>query len=263
MQAISCKEIIQQTVSNFGLTIKSEADCIEWIGDCIEAIGYHTGFDNKWYEYTVINNTIEQPCDLFDLNYILYNCKILHKGVIENEYRNLGESPNNIILNDLINTKCKIIEELECCENETKTSLVESYKNVNHKILSYLGMINHCHSKTNYFIDGHSCWKTNIEDNNKVIIYYKAFKLDEEGFPMIVNEYNYKQAVKYYILRSLMEQGFVHQMLKYNDVYQITNNYIHKASNYGAKFNRIGAVNFLKAWTRVINNSVLLNDIYP
>lgn len=247
---VSSKAIIQQVQSGFGVMIESDEDVKEWIGDCIELIGYHVGFRNKIRKAIVENFIIHKPVDFFSLNYFMYDAKELRKQSdsyrLAHTYNTSSNSADTqpVILDrayELLN-----LREDWCCEGRDVHDLARDIA----KNIQIIDIHQNRNTRNEYYITFGENWRTNIENDDKPLyIFYKAFTLDDEGFPMIYDEINYRMAVRWYTLLCMMNNGYRHPTLSYEFVSLKSDNYIAKASNYGAKFSKGQKEQFILDWT--------------
>lgn len=248
MNKISSRAIIQQAISGFAITVSNEADMIEWIGDCIEDIGYHTGFVNKWAKLYVENSSIGIPCDYQDLNWIMHDGCVIHKGVPTKSV-----AGRRTDFNDEIYSLFGGIEHIkESDDPEVIARREELIASFDKKIEDRIGLISTVYRTTEkWFEDGvdNSCWKTNIEDEDAVIIYYKAIPIDKDGFPMVISEINYREALKHSIMQNLLARGLKHPVFDWKTIYTLREKFVAKARNKSVMFNRQQKESFIKNWT--------------
>lgn len=244
MLRVTSEYILAKTVRDFKIEDSSwYKDAIDWIGDAIEGIGYHCGFINKAYETKSRNHRAELPCDLISLY-----------GVVHCGYRlPIGSDTSGLFL------QCN--EKNECCNNMSDLTdemflrlkvlyskldvinLIEepTADDLNDKedILKEITDINSSCKLSNSCIDqcvlpyynvNADFIQTSFSEGN-ITILYKAFQLDDKGFPMIIDSYKYRNAVMWFLIMKTLLQGYIHPNIDYKLAKAEWEDYRHKASN--------------------------------
>lgn len=248
---ISSKSILSKIPSRFGIQIDSIPDCIEWIGDAISEIGYHIGFVNQIRKVKVTNYKIELPCDFHSLNYFVYNGKKLKYGFQEkegNRYENTTSELDEVM--SMFNNSNLEITVNDCCidvdAEDKEYSLEMLNKRVNNFVKPLATVTYH---KDYYYTNSGQGYSTNAE--GYIYIFYKAFPLDDEGFPMIVNEIKYRNAIMYFIVKCLLTTR-KHPVLNYPTIKEESDSWIFKAANEHSKFTREDMDSFVSNWTNML-----------
>lgn len=247
--SVSSKSVIQRLISRYGVTI-SKSDAIDWIGDAIEEIGYHVGFFNKVEELKVNNYKVSIPCDFVSLNYFIYKGRKLKYGIPDNRIIVNDHSSEYDDVIGLLNTDFKL-QLNDCCvdvDKEEKEYHIETYN----KRIAYLqNELNHVPDHTEYYYtNSGQGYGTNAKDY--VYMFYKAFPLDEEGFPLIVNEIKYRNAVMKYVLLCLLSSGYKHPVLDYPTVLRESDLAISRAANEHFKMSNEQREDFAGNWTNML-----------
>lgn len=248
---ISSQTILSKIPSRFGIKIESIPDCVEWIGDAIGEIGYHIGFVNQIRKVKVTNYKIELPCDFVALNAIYYNGKKLKYGLPETNNRNTQSTTSEFDeVMSMINNSNLEIKLNDCCidvnAEEKEYSLELLNKRVNH-LLEPLRNIKY--DTDFYYTNSGQGYSTNAE--GYVHIYYKAFPIDEEGFPLVVNEIKYRNAIMYFIVKCLLTTR-KHPVLDYPTISRESDLWIDKAANEHSKFTKDEMDKFAANWTNML-----------
>lgn len=252
---ISCKEVISKTIRDYGLTSISDSDAISWVGDAVEKIGYHTTLVDKFAKVQVTSSgKIELPCDFFRLNYFLYNNQKLSYGnkSFINDVKYYGNTVRMNNYDDRVESDSSdiylkhIVEEVtECGEVEVKP-VDELFV---HKIIKERTFP----SKQYYYIDD-NCggYTTNVEDTF-IIIFYKAFPVDEKGYPKIIDEIKYRTAVSQYIFLMMLQSGFKHPVIDYPTAFTMSGKSIRQASSEHFKMTEEQHELFRNNWSNYIH----------
>lgn len=132
--------------------------------------------------------------------------------------------------------------------------------NINNEKCSCLdNLVCHPHSKTyslnpNYII-------TSFKEG-EIIIYYKGLEIDCDGFPYVIDEPFYRQALIWYVLRMMLLRGFKHQTLTFADADALWEKTYPKAQNACNMFDIDGYELFKKSWTGLVKNTNLTNQFF-
>ncbi len=247
--SVSSRSIIQQLISRYGVTI-SKSDAIDWIGYAIEEIGYHVGFFSKVEKLKVVNYKIPIPCDFVSLNYFIYKGRKLKYGIPNNHVTTYEPSAEYDEVMGILNTNFKL-ELNDCCvdvDKEEKEYHIETYK----KRVAYLeSEFKHLPIDTDfYYTNSGQGYGTNAKDY--VYMFYKAFPLDEDGFPLVINEVKYRNAIMKYVLLCLLSSGYKHPVLDYPTVLRESELAISRAANEHFKMTNEQLEDFAGNWTNIL-----------
>lgn len=249
---ISSKIIIGNVNRMFGGSIaNSKYDIVEFVGEAIELIGYHTGFINKIKKEKVLDYTIDLPCDFIHLNHIFYNGKVM----TSNQHDRICNNGNfhSEEFDDLIQFLHREETKDESCDFEQIEISKERELNKLQSLFYNLHLSGHKENHY-YYLEGFNCFKTNLENDKIVYINYKAFPVDNDGFPLILDEINYKKGIEYYCVMRLIEMGFQHPTFNYQTIVSMSNNYIAKATNQNLKMTEKQMIDFSNKWTNLKYN---------
>lgn len=237
---ISSESIISQTLRDFKIEDTSWVnDGIDWIGSAIEAIGYHCGFKKKRVTIEVKNHLASLPCDLISLYGVAYKNVRLPLGS-DVSGLNLYASENadsitNISQQDFLNlrvlwTKYAVYEEKQTLTEQDVLDMEDLLKQIN-QITTDKRLNNSVieQSILPYYNINANYIQTSFSEG-EITVLYTAFMLDDKGFPMIIDTYKYREAVKWYIFRGLMMQGYKHPTFDFNMADGMWEKFRHKAS---------------------------------
>ena len=96
-----------------------------------------------------------------------------------------------------------------------------------------------------------NCFDTNIESGT-VYISYKAYPLDKEGYPLILDEVKYRLALEWYIFRCICERGYRHPVIDYGMADQKFNIALQQARNEHLKMTYEEVEDFTYNWTNML-----------
>lgn len=265
---VSAKAVIGRAVDSFGIDINSYTyKALEWIGDGIAEIGYNVGLVNKYAKISIENHTLIKPDDYFDLITIIYNGLRLEYGMKPSTGQAGLPPQTNPLYNELvalINARQNSLEYADgeiaidgcvpCEATQYKLLNTDELDVVDRKIKAGLeGLRTTCGiSPTEYFLDSEgNCFKTSI-DEGEVVIYYKAYPRDSEGYPLVIDESKYLTALEYVVMERLMRSGVRHPVLTYQEVKADKRLAVARASNEHKKFTSAQMRNFVKNWTNML-----------
>lgn len=274
---ISAKAIIGRAIDSFGIENSNFTyKALEWIGDGIAEIGYNVGLVNKYARVQVFNNTIEKPADFFELLYMSHNGARLTYGIKPPRERKAARvNPDYDELITLLNARNNSIDnadgeyslDSDCipCEVSQHTLLnADELDRVDNRILHMLDGLKTTLpiDEEEYFLNSEgNCYKTSIDEGD-IIIYYKAYPVDSEGYPLVVDEPKYKMALEYVVMERLMRSGTRHPVLTYQEVKADKSLWIGKARNQHKMFNEAQARAFLANWTSMTFQIQPSNNYY-
>lgn len=178
-------------------------DGIEWIGEALEAINAAPQLEDKARVLQVQSHKSALPSDLHRIREVRYG--IGTDGGYEDLTLTNGQ---NAVLSNQTSFKLSDIEGitrsdfslvLKYGDSSNHPSLVDEDRNVdkgaNHTQESFI--LNPGYIQTSFEED----W---------ILITYLGFALDEDDFPMVPDNYSYKQALYWYIVWKLIEGGQEH-----------------------------------------------------
>lgn len=243
------------------------SDAIDWMGDAIQGIGYHIGMTVKitpeCEPIQVSCNRACYPCDFESLIGVMYNGKRLPLGGDLSKYGILRNTPLNnpvrfptdsdIVTLNQLTASLATLEQLYA-SNPLQTYL-DQITAINKKIsdltsaLAITSSINIKHFNGDYYSVNPDFIITSFETGNIRLI-YNAFTTDENGFPRILDEFNYKKAVEWYIISMMILGGYKHQEIDFKSANEFWEIYRYKAANKG-KIPSIDSLDrFTNMWTR-------------
>lgn len=113
----------------------------------------------------------------------------------------------------------------------------------------------HCSSFYSYTVNPNYI-NSDVPSGDCVTIYYKAFPVDEEGFPLVPDNYSYSEAIFWFIVYKLIMRGFEHpnkeMTLSFANMQWLK--YCTQAENQSKMFDISQAESFKNQWVRLIPN---------
>lgn len=201
------------------------ADGLDWIGDAIEAIGYHVGFDVKIVPLKIKSFRCKIPSGMESIEWIEHEGHRLPLGIDESDYHFVrfreGAKPN--ILTDIeLSDLSKYIDNLNALRemDPATPGVLDQIENTLFLIKEILG--------TKYLAgNAFTRWRHhfyNIESTTQYIktsfeegiidVRCRTFKVDLDGKPLLVNTYKYKEAVSWFLISRMILSGYPHPVIK-------------------------------------------------
>jgi len=123
------------------------------------------------------------------------------------------------------------------------------------------GTVVHKGGTSPYYTTNFNTIATSVEEG-EVTLFYTAFALDCDGFPMVIDSYKYKEALKWFVIKNFIAQGNKHPVFNYGDAEERFERFRGQASN-EAKMPGIDRLErFTNMWTRIKFNPHLGADSF-
>lgn len=251
-RVISCKAIL----AKIGLVFKPsdsswQKSAIESIGWAIQGIGYHAGFEHKQTEppyLTVKNNRVRIPCDV--------------ERIIHVEQLLPDHSQRNILNPDGTTPFPQPSEEEPDCNTKYKgIRMVLATDSSGYGLSSDSPRTTATTPGRNYYsIDGEYV-KTEFE-SGLIKLHYIGFSLDKNGYPMIIDDFDYKTAIEWYLIQEMILGGFKHPEVSWREANSMWDTYRLRAENAVKGISLDGAERFRAGWNRISNNEAFGRDFY-
>tara|TARA_R110002074_G_scaffold158209_1_gene315237 strand:+ start:288 stop:1166 length:879 start_codon:yes stop_codon:yes gene_type:complete len=240
-------------------------DSIEWMGEALEHIGASSQLEEKGCVLSINNYRAELPADLYYINQVAINNNILPS--VDNELttilakvdalkEKLDDNPDQNVIRDLrdLTNRIVVLENVYLADTQALQPLAYSTTSFPKSV--------HCTDcvnelavhKESYFIDGGTLKTSFI--SGKVCLSYKAFPLDDIGFPMVPDDISFKEALFWYVYKKLILSNSVNipNGIDYVFAEQQWKYYCTQARN-AAVFPDIDKwESFLNQWVRMIPN---------
>lgn len=224
------------------------ADGVECIGDAVKGIGYHAGFEKRLWCLKVKNYCVDFPIEcervlsVFDEN----NNKLLPSNDLSSGIVNkffvgdsvgIGLSPEEVDAAKLENTyESQYQAYKDALANNAPQSEIEVLRSQYEATLDKINAALYRPNKINY----NNYSKTYSLDMGVIRTEFKegtikligiGFKIDAEGFPYVIDEFNYTEALKFFTASQLMLGGYKSHFLSYQDAFQMWEMYRKRASS--------------------------------
>ena len=192
------------------------SDAVEWSGEALEAIGSGPGYSIEVELVRVVNYTAKIPSFLMEINSIKVNPFDTTSNDLKT-YNKPMQYDGSVFPRGL---------HCENCVNELATS------------------------DFRYVIRSNSV-KTSFE-SGYICISYKKFSVDDKGWPMVPDDFSFKQALYWYIFLKMLEGGMTHQHISYGKAEERWLHYAGQASDQSKMPDIPQMENFMNQWVRMI-----------
>lgn len=91
-------------------------------------------------------------------------------------------------------------------------------------------------------------------EEGEVCLYYRAFQVCKDGFPLIPDTYSFREAVMWYCVFKMALGGYEHPALKFQDIEQRWLKYCSMAENEAKVFSIDQYESFMRNWLRLSPN---------
>lgn len=220
---VSSKSIIAKTFRDLKIQRTDWInDGVEWIGEALEAINAAPQFTDKSRILRTRSHKAPLPHDLYRLKEVRYGTGTFNKD----------DKP----------TREDFGLVLKCGDPSNHPSLVEESPS------KYAGA---SHVDETFLLEP-GYIKTSFE-SDWVLLNYLGFALDDDQFPMVPDNYSFKQALYWYIVMKLMEGGFDHPAkIGYGDAEQRWLKYCTQARNQANMPDEGKYEQFFESWITMV-----------
>ena len=237
----SSKAIIARVYNDFKPSGSSwVSGAVDWMGDAMGLIGYHGGLETKTTCVKIKDFRGCFPDDFESLIGVIYKGRRLPISMSKAKFPihlNKNFTPLMLSNDDLIRleTLTKQIEQLDAflLDEPDNTDFIDAKAKATAE-LNGLTESKYIKNTSTYGVDYYSINPdyiiTSFEDGEITII-YQAFMVDEEGFPKIPDTPKYKDAVLWYIIRTMILSGYKHPFISFGDADQMWEVKRKKAAN--------------------------------
>lgn len=208
--------------------INWKANGYDWIADGMSAINAWLAFETKTRTVTVCNHFARYPCDLIELFAVGYKGMPLPLG---KNLRGIHTSKNILTCNDIqndlfnyeklkeMNYKVQRVTDLqEIYEANPDPEILDEIIQLNKEIGQY-SIPYATNYRNNYGLEYYNLNKpggleTTFESGCIEMTFIGAVS-DEEGLPLIPDNYEFKEALSWFIISRLLSGGYTHPVHTY------------------------------------------------
>jgi len=237
IKTISSNYVVQRLLANHTINNSNWInDSKDWVAQAMRFIGKHVGFPVKICEDVLVQDYHTcYPHDMEGILAVMYKGNLLPLGsdisgigytrqLNKQVTDSIGYS-NTLELNKLEAQKEALIKqyaEHPTSDIEEEINRIAAKVNKLTKFISASVQLTSQSRKTRgeFYNTKTQVLQTSFAEGYIDIIYV-AFPLDDDGFPLILDDEYYIQAVEWYILLILMQKGYQHPIFKYQEVYNM------------------------------------------
>lgn len=228
---VSSYSIIAKVKRDFGINTSGWiGDAVEWIGEVLQETGHRDGFETDHADVSITDNRGEYPCNYYMLLGVEYEGRRLRQRTsVRPANRQMAKYQNG---------------------NTDQTYLLANLETHLPEIRALSRLPD---SKSDYYQSG-----TYLETSfatGTVRLYYLAFPLDENGFPLIPDVQNLKNAMAWYILSKWLANGNTHPSFDYQSAEARYNEQVRKAKGYMKYPSPDERAAFTSMWTSIVRNA--------
>lgn len=251
-KTISSRAVIQKVFRDLKPTDSSWADdAIEWIGEALDFIGYHAGFNKKTASLSVTAFRAALPCDLYTVRAVEYKGSPLLYGSDLTGFdtsRTTNMSPAGSLS---IATQARF--------ETTPGTIQNTVTGESHFVAA--GSTISRHFGGDYYMINPNYLVTSFEVGT-VKLHYDAFLVDDAGYPMVPDNIYYKQALEWYIIRQMMMGGYKNENFNWQVADQQWKSYCVSAQNDAAYPSIDKVESFKNMWVRLIPSINAHDDFF-
>lgn len=243
-KTLSSKAIIQKVFRDLKPSDTSWTnDAVEWIGEALDFIGYHAGFEKRVKSIKVKNFRAEIPCDLYQLFAVEYKGSPLAYGSDLTAYDQSRTTNMSPLGTDSDATVARFQTTPGTIQNSPtgQSTFAQAKSTVTRRETGDYYVIN-----PNYVV-------TSFEEGD-IKLHYDGYPLDDCGFPMIPDNIYYKQALEWYIIRQMMMGGYKNENFNWQIADQQWKHYCVAAQNDAAYPSIDKMESFKNMWVRLVPN---------
>lgn len=240
-KTISSKYIFQRLLANHTTDDSSWFNNgVDWVGQAMRFIGKHAGFPIKiCCDVYVEDHHTCYPLGMEGLIAITYKGVLLplgsdisgigyerklDRGKFRNDQQILDE---NFLLdiNGLISQKQELINMYAITPTQEIAEKIEDVAGQINTLESYLNVMNqYQYGRKGEIGEFYNIKKDIIEtsfDRGFIDIVFTTFPIDDEGFPLVIDNEFYIQAIEWYIILMLIQKGYKHPIFDWQKAYDM------------------------------------------
>lgn len=269
----SIRYLLQQMQSRFKLNHSNwRADAIDNVGLIINEIGYHIGYEPKDIEVNVRNFRVKVPDKVVSLGKVLYNGYPLAIADDRDDYMNfrIGRPKYRLATSEEaleLEKETKRLNTLKelYLENPTNIlldSIIDSQRKIALLVngVTYENQLRNCRFDWYRIESGYI--KTSFEDGS-IILEADCFILDDEGLPMVIDTFKYREACIWGMMWYLCLQGYVHPTLSLQYIENKKDEFVAQAKNEPKIMTIERHQRFTEEWSSISRgiNNITLNRL--
>lgn len=206
--SVSVKNVIGKLIRNTRITDSSYMDdLLEWIPEAMGMLRTRHELKLCWKELEVENYSAKLPCGILSLEAVSYNGSRLREGSTQGHVANMPSS----VYNSDGTSSTFIADTDEIIENHLDTRISGSE-------ITALEV-----STADFYKLQLDYIQTSFEEGT-IVIYYLKMPVDKEGYPLIPDNENYKEALYWFCRMKMIEAGWVDPLFDWKHCWSMWEN---------------------------------------
>ena len=275
LNKVSCMVVISKLATQFKLSETGwHGEAIEYIGEAIRLIGYHTGYEKvRNYQLQVVNHKAKIPCNFESIETVWYNCCPMllaydkdrfHARETKFDLKNSHVATYEDIIDynktvDRIEElKKQILEEKERDPLNTDLSKIQT---LNEALNAYYHQLQGI-GRTSCIGDNYRCYKGRwytIENGyiktdfsaGTIYIDGNAIALDDNDYPMVADTGKYLAALEWYVRYQMLLSGYTIKDMNWMQAFQMWEDMRQRAANEPKIMGPDELERFTNRWTSI------------
>lgn len=262
MQKISATKIIDRIFRDFRPADSNwVGDAWDMIGEAIEGIGYHVGFEIITDSLTVSSNRVKWKKKYNKISHIVYNNKRLPLGgdfttlnIASSSTDNVEVDPYRLARLKELNTQWQALEDAKATSPPEQIIEIQAKQDELlveiTKLAGELLVVNPQETILGEYYQIHDDYIYTSFQSGTITAHGTAFPVDENNIPYIVDTYKYINACFFKVASLLLMQGYKHPTLNYEIADAKWEYFRAQASNEPRIMGMDKQDRFAKFWTR-------------
>lgn len=249
---VSYKTILSKVERDFGIsTMNNRASFIEWIGEALQDIGHHADTEMISCPVKVTDFRCPLPCNFDSLLAVEYRgSKLSLSGSVRSSVKSRS-SVNTVDMRYPLEWVSTSSDGTVVLTEDGNIQSQTYYANVSQLPVTY-----------SHFYMMQPDYLVFSMDEAEVILHYRGFVLDEEGFPKVPDTKQHAEAIAWYCLYKWLSSGNTHSVLKFADAYQMWIKNLGKASNRAVFPDLAQQERFTSMWVRLVRDNYAPDKFY-
>lgn len=267
----SSKSILNKVASTFNLGDSNwHGDAVEYIGEAIRGIGYHTGFEEKDINLVVRNYKVKIPCGVEDLSEVWKGCCPLLLGDSDSTICK-GEwmAPNQQKIYELNDAFERYLDLQKLLDEMATDPGLEPYEVTPQDVTDAANAVYNIgrnlklRGRVNDYV-GH--WykidsgyiQTSFPVGEITIKKAAVGMVDDEGYPLVVNTFKYTEAVMWYVIYKMLLGAYDHPKLTWQHAFSMWEDhpgYRYQAANEAKQLGIAELERFSSRWLSIYRTS--------
>jgi hypothetical protein len=250
-----------ETIFKFG-TSGWQGDALEFIGQGIKGIGYHTGFEE--FDDLVLkvkNYRVKIPCEIESITGICKEGCPVVLAYDDDQLVDKSKQKYNIVTYEETLELNKLVDRIlflrDRIESEPLDAMNPDYSDIEaldtalHQYqiaMNNIGLAdNHRYFKGDYFYTKGGFIKTSFPEG-EITISGTRIGVDEEGYPLVINTYKYQKALEWFVVYQMLLGTYDHPKIRWQEAEARWDHFRQQAANEAKIMGKLELDRFLNRW---------------